>query len=455
MAEKTLIQDLTTGSVAKKLLTFTGPFMLANLLQTAYNMVDMVVVGNFVGATGLAAVSTCGELLSLCTFIATGFSTAAQIMIAQYVGKKDHANLQKVIGTSFTFLFCLAAVLMVVMLTTVNGQLSLLNLDEAAWADGRSYVRVCYCGMFFIFGYNLVSAILRGMGDSRRPLVFIAVAACSNLILDLVFVAGLGMGVAGSALATVMGQGISFIISLIYLYRHRARFGFDFRLRSFIPDPGNLKNFLRMGIPMACQHALIIVSMLVLYSQINQYGVAATAVTGVGNKLGTIMSVVTNALNMAGSSMVGQNLAAGKHDRVRSIVHISLLLGCSMAVIMSVLIILFPTQIFSLFNDDPDVLALAVTYVGSAVVNFFGYALRAPFNALVNGLGYARLSFISGVIDSIIGRVGFALLLGVVCGFGLQGFWYGSAIAGYAGFFINGAYYLTGRWKTRSLLVDQ
>lgn len=455
VAENTMIRDLTTGSVTRKLLAFTGPFMLANLLQTAYNMVDMVVVGQFVGSAGLSAVSTCGDLSTLCTFISTGFATAGQIMIAQYVGKRDYDSLNRVIGTSFTFLFGLAIVLMAVALATVDGQLRLLNLPDEAWQDGRDYAVVCYCGMVFIFGYNLVSAILRGMGDSRRPLLFIAVAAVTNLVLDLVFVAGLDMGVFGSALATVMGQGLSFVVSVVYLYRHRAQFGFDFRPASFVPQRQILRNFLRMGLPMAAQQALIVLSMLFLMSYINGYGVAASALTGVGNKLGHVMSIVTSALNMAGASMIAQNLAAGKHDRVRRIVHVSLLVGCAMATVMSVLMILFPVQIFSLFNTDPEVLALAPLYVTNAVINFYGYAARAPFNGLVNGLGYARLSLVSGLIDGVVGRVGLALLLGLGLGWGIQGFWYGSSLAGYAGFFINGAYYLTGRWRTRSLLVDQ
>lgn len=455
MGEKTMIQDLTTGSVAKKLLIFTGPFMLANLLQTAYNMVDMLVVGRFVGSAGLSAVATCGDLGTLCTFISTGFATAGQVMIAQYVGKKDYTSLNRVIGTSFSFLLGLAVVLMAIALSTVQGQLRLLNVPAEALQDGRDYAVVCYCGMIFIFGYNLVSAILRGMGDSRRPLIFIAVAAVTNLILDLVFVAGLGMGVFGSALATVMGQGLSFVVSLVYLYRRRAQFGFDFKLQSFVPQRQILKNFLRMGIPMAAQQALIVLSMLILMSYINAYGVAVSALTGVGNKLGHIMSIVTSALNMAGASMIAQNLAAGKHDRVRRIVHISLLVGAAMATLMSALMLLFPAGIFGLFNDDPEVLALVPLYVGNAVVNFYGYAARAPFNALVNGLGYARLSFISGLIDGVVGRIGLALLLGITLHLGIQGYWYGSSLAGYAGFFINGAYYLTGRWKTRNLLVDQ
>lgn len=455
MSEKAMIQDLTTGSVVKKLLIFTGPFMLANLLQTMYNMVDMAVVGRFVGSAGLSAVATCGELSTLCTFIATGFSTAGQIMIAQFVGKKDYESLNRVIGTSFSFLLGLAAALMVIALSTVQWQLRLLNLPEEAWQDGMDYAVVCYCGLIFIAGYNLVSAILRGMGDSRRPLVFIAIAAVTNLVLDLVFVAAMGMGVFGSALATVMGQGVSFVVSMIYLYRRRVQFGFDFKPHSFIPHKQILKNFLRMGIPMAAQMALIILSMLFLISYINNYGVAISALTGVGNKLGHIMSIVTNALSMAGSSMIAQNLAAGKHDRVKKIVHISLLIGMAMSTLMSVLIVLFPTDIFGFFNDDPAVLELVPLYVLNAVVNFYGYSARAPFNALVNGLGYARLSFISGFIDGVLGRIGLALLLGITFKMGIQGFWYGSSLAGYAGFFINGAYYLTGRWKTRNLLVDQ
>lgn len=235
MSAKTIGTDLTEGSVGARLFRFSVPFMLANLLQTVYNMVDMVVVGHFVGADGLSAVSTCGELIQLYTFIAIGFGGAGQTMIGQFVGAKDRERVSRTIGTVFTVLMLMALGITLFCFATVNWQLGLINLPAEAAESGRAYLLVCAAGMVFIFGYNLISSILRGMGDSKHPLLFIAVASVVNLILDLLFVPVLKLGAMGAALATVLGQGVAFGWALVFLYRRRTDFGFDFKPARFIP----------------------------------------------------------------------------------------------------------------------------------------------------------------------------------------------------------------------------
>ncbi|MBO6053052.1 MAG: polysaccharide biosynthesis C-terminal domain-containing protein, partial [Clostridia bacterium] len=216
--EQKIIRDLTTGSVPGTLLRFSMPLFFSGLLQMVYNMVEMVVVGRFVGTGGLSAVAIGGEVLQLITFVAMGFSNAGQILISRYVGEDERDKVGKMVGTLFTLLGGLAVVITVVFLFSYRGILHWLNTPEDIWEYTRQYSVTCVYGTFFIYGYNLVSAILRGMGDSRHPFQFIAIASVINIVLDVLFVGPMGMGPLGAALATVIGQAVSFLFALRLLY---------------------------------------------------------------------------------------------------------------------------------------------------------------------------------------------------------------------------------------------
>ena len=448
----TLIRDLTQGSVTRLLLIFAFPLLCSNLLQTVYNMVDMIVIGQFVGREGLSAVSIGGDVLHFLTFLVMGFSNAGQVILSQYIGAGNRDRIRGTIGTMFTVTFISAVGLTIVCYLGLDAFLHAMNTPAECFDYARQYGLTCVLGLVFIYGYNLVSAILRGMGDSKHPFIFIAVATVVNLVLDLVFVAGLGMGPFGAALATVIGQGVSFLWAIFYLYRHKESFGFDFKPASFKPDPEVLPKLIRLGLPMILQSAAINFSMLFVNSYINSYGVVASAVTGVGNKLGSITAVVTNALSTAGSSMVGQNLGAGKYHRVPKIIGVSMVIDLAFAALLSFLTICFPRTIFGLFNSDPQVLDMSMTYIPVAVLLYVGFAMRSPFLALINGSGNAKLNLIIGLLDGVICRVGLAMLMGLAMGMGIMGFWLGNAFAGYMPFLIGGVYFLTGKWKRR--LVD-
>ena len=212
-----------------------------------------------------------------------------------------------------------------------------------------------------------------------------------------------------------------------------------------------LPQLIKLGLPMCLQSAAIHMSMLFVNSYINSYGVVASAVTGIGNKLGSITAVVTNALSTAGSSMVGQNLGARKYHRVPKIIGVSAVLDLAFALVLSALTVFFPRTIFGLFNSDPEVLDMAMTYIPVAVLLYMGFAARSPFFALINGSGNAKLNLTVGLLDGVVCRVGLAMLLGLVMDMGIMGFWLGNAFAGYVPFFIGGVYFLSGTWKRRRI----
>lgn len=447
---------MTEGSVFRHLIRFALPLLLANCLQTLYTTVDTLVVGRCVGTAGLSAVSTCGELINFYTMIAMGLTSAGQIIIAQFVGRNDREAISKTIGTLFSVLVIAAVIMTGICIGALELQMDLLNMPDAALEQGLDYTLICGAGLIFVFGYNGVSAVLRGLGDSKRPLIFIAIAAVVNLVLDLLFVMVFHWGAGGAALATILGQAFSLVASLIYLYRHKESFGFDFKLRSFIPDRKYLSMILRLGGPMAAQFALVLISVIFISAKINLLGVAASAANGVSNKLENIVRIVSNSVSTAASAMIAQNIAAKKIDRCNRILGYSMCICVLWAGICSVAIFIFPQEIFSLFDGDSEVLGYASIFASAGILLYMGNGIRATANALMNGIGFASLSLISGLLDSVCARIGFSLLFASLMSEEMKilGYWYGSALAGYVPILIGLVYYLSGKWKTRKLITQ-
>ena len=453
MNEKTLIRDLTQGNPMKQLLSFAFPFVLANLLQQAYNLADMVIVGQFVGSAGLAAASAGGELAMLFLFFAFGFCSAGQIIISQHIGAGNRERVGRTIGTLMTALFLSGLVFTVFALFACDWLIALIRVPEEAVRHAHNYCFVYFTGMIPVFGYNVVSAILRGMGDSKHPFIFVAIAAVMNVILDLIFVGPLHMECFGAALATVISQTVSFIIALVFLYRKRAETGFDFRLASFRPDRRELGAMLRLGMPLSIQNVAVSISMLVIARYINSYGVVASAATAVGNKMSLVATICCAAMMTAGNSIIAQNFAARKLDRVSKTVGCIMIINTGFCALLAVIFALFPEQVFGLFDRNPEVLAMSHDYVPICAVNMVGFATRTTALAFINGIGNSRLSFIAGFIDGIVARIGLSLLFGIYLGMGVQGFWLGSSLAGTVIGVIGAIYYFSGKWKTRKLLV--
>lgn len=454
MANKQIVKDLTAGNLTSTLLQFAIPVMLSNLLQTAYNMIDMVIVGQFIGSTGLSAVSIGGDIMHFFMFLGMGFATAGQIMIAQYVGAGKRSSLNAVIGTLFTFILLLSLSLSLLGIVLAEPFMTMLHVPNASREGTRAYV-LCTCtGMLFMFGYNTLSSALRGMGDSRHPMLFIGLAAVINIVLDLLFIAIWGMGVFGAALATVISQGCSCILCLIYLYRHREEFCFDFRPSSFRIHVQPLRTMLRLGIPIAIQSSAGSISSLFVSSFTNSFGVIVSAVSGVGGKLNSIALIVANAMNVSGAAVIGQCFGAGKTDRVKQVVYRVFAFDFVFVSLLSVCMLAFPRYIFGIFDSNPDVLAMAPLYAPVASISFMGFAFRSPSLALINGLGHSRINFLMGIIEGFVLRIGLTLLLGVALNLGIQGFWYGSTIASYGYGIVVFPYFFSGMWMKRKTVID-
>ncbi len=443
----TMVKDLTSGSVVKQLLVFAFPLFISNSLQAVYNMVDMIIVGQFIGGAGMSAVSIGGDLLHLLTFVAMGFSSAGQVLIARNVGAGNTKEVSRIIGTLFSFLLGVSLVISIICFILRFPILKALNTPAESFDFAMDYMVTCILGLVFIYGYNIVSAILRGMGDSRRPFVFVAVAAVLNIILDYLFVVVFGMQVFGAALATVIGQGVSFLSSLVYLYIKRDSFGFDFKPGSFAIRKETLKPLVLLGIPMAIQSAAVNFSKILLLSWINLEGVVYSALAGIFNKINVVGGVISMSFTAAGSSMVGQNLGARKLDRVPRILLTIAAVGLLLFTALSAVLIAFPSAIYGMFTSDAAVLSVVHILTIPMILNFYGAATRSVAFSLINGSGNTRLNLAVALIDGIIMRIGLAALLCFGAGMGSLGCWYGDAIAGFMPLCIGLVFFLSGKWR--------
>ncbi len=450
MTKASQIKDFTKGNITKQLFIFALPLFLSNLLQVVYNMVDMVIVGQTMGDVGLSAVSVGGDISAFMTFIAMGFANAGQVIISQYIGAKRKHEISKFISTMFVFLMICAIVISCFSYIFRNTLLDWMNAPEESYEEALAYSTVCVFGLVFIYGYNIISAVLRGMGDSKHPFIFISIAAILNLLLDVLFVLGLKMGAMGAALATVISQAVSFISCAIFLIKKRADFELDFHLQDFFQiDKEKLLDLIRLGTPMAIKLAAVQFSKLFVNSYINSYGVEVSGFAGVANKIGSISNLISAALNTAGSGMVGQNIAAGEFNRVKQIIRRLFAITLTIAVLLSAAIMIYPEAIFGIFikKGEEALMVIALEFIPIAILLFFGSACRAAMNALINGSGNYRINFVTAILDGIVLRIGLALFFGIAQNFGYLGFWLGDALAGFTPFLIGIVFYFTGLWK--------
>ena len=451
---KTIGTDLTQGNILRLLLIFVLPIFFTNLIQQFYNIVDVIVIGQFAGSEGTVGVSTGGEVINLLTFVSMGFASAAQVYISQLYGVRDHEKIRETIGTTLSLMGLCSLVFMALSMLFCRPLLTLMNTPAEALAQSYDYMMVTALGMPFIFGYNAVCGILRGMGESKRPLEFIAISATANIFLDLFFVAVLGMKSAGTAWATVLSQIAAFAASLVFMYRKRAHFQFDFKLRSFAMKKAHLKVLIELGVPLAASSTFIHLSQLYCNAQVNAFGLVASAVNSVGNKVVRFANIITSSINTGAAAMIGQNLGARKFDRVKKVTYIALALAFVMALLNCAVCVFVPTVVFRAFSSDPAVIEAGVPFMHISVITFLLSAWQGPYNGVVTGSGHAKLSFVIGMLDGVVLRIGISLFLANVMGMGVYGYYYGNALARLAPCVICTWYFYSGRWAKRKLLSE-
>lgn len=455
MSTKTLSKDFTQGSIARFLITMSLPFMAANALQVLYSTVDMIIVGHFVGTNGLSAVSQSSLILNFATMICLGFSNAGQVLVAHALGARKKKELNQIIGTLFSLILSMGVLFSVVFLFGREWILDVMNIPDASYEMSMNYLVICGCGLVFTAGYNMVSAVLRGMGDSKRPLLFIGIATVVNLVLDILFTGIMNKGVVGAAWATIIGQAVSFIFSLYYLYKRKEAFGFDFKLSSFKLKMNYVRLILDQGLPMAIQSGCINISMMFVNSMVNNIGVVASATFGVGVRIDDIFNKISQGIQFAAMPIIAQNIAAGHNHRAKKTVYMAWLVSGSLSVLFIIVYLTFGRHLFMMFSTDPLVHDMSSTFISAILWMMPALAIMRGSFAFIQGVGNAQLGLVLAMLDGVVLRIGLSWLFGIAIGWGFYGFVLGYALATYGSAVPSGIYFLSGIWQRRKVLAEK
>lgn len=451
MRTKANINDLLSGNVWKTLVAFSFPFMISSLLQMLYNTVDTVVVGRFVGSAGISAVSLSGNLVNLSITVCTGFSTAGQILVAQFVGAGRKGEVKKVISTLAFLIGISAIVLGTSVIVFLNPLLRMLSTPDEAFQMARTYMLICAAGMIFTAFYNMLSAVFRGMGDSKHPFIFIAIASGTNIVLDLLFTGLLGWGVAGAAWATIIGQAMSVLFSLVFLFRHKKEYCCDFGKGEFRIYGAIAVLQVRLGLPMMLCGSAVTISCMFVNKFINMLGVVVSAAYGVGIRIYHIPNTIAMSISQAAAAMMGQNLGAGQFDRVRRIVGSSIATSWIIQIIFMAFFLMFPKTAFGFFTDDSEVLQYAMAWFIAMAVGTPAMATMGTFNSLITAVGDTKISMVIGIADALIGRIASTVLLGIVLNLGAMGLFVGYNLGAYISAIPGVFYYFFVKWESRGL----
>ncbi len=344
------VKDLTTGNETNALIGFALPMLAGNVFQQLYTMVDSIVVGRFVGTQALAAVGTAFPVIFLMVSLVMGLTMGTTVLVAQYYGAKDYAKVRAAVDTGYVILFWSGLVMSITGVASTNLILSILKVPADVMAPASAYLRVVFAGLLAMFGYNAVSAVLRGLGDSRTPLYLLVAASVANIALDLLFVVVFHWGAAGAAWATVLAQGLSFAGGIIYMNRHNQLARLDIRAMHF--DRDSFKQNIRIGLPTGIQQTMVSMGMLALTRIVNGYGTTAIAAFSAASRLDSFALMPAMNLSQAISTFTGQNMGAGRTDRVKRGHLSAILMGGGISLAVGITVILAGPILIGLFTRD-------------------------------------------------------------------------------------------------------
>ncbi|MGX4599924.1 MATE family efflux transporter [Faecalimicrobium sp. JNUCC 81] len=442
------MKDLTTGDEGKSIFLFTMPMLIGSLFQQLYNTADSIIVGQFIGKDAMAAVSGANPIMFLLTSLLLGVSLGFSILISQYYGSKDIKNVKATIDTTYIFVFITSIIITIIGITCAGILLKFMNTPDAVYEQSRLYLIVIFLGTLFSAGYNSVSAILRGLGDSTTPLYFLIIATVLNILLDILFIIKFNMGVEGVALATIIAQGVSFITSVIYLNKkHKV---LKFRIKGIVYNHSIFKTGLRLGIPSGIQQMLFSFGNIALQSLVNGYGTSAMAAFGASSRVETFISLPIMNLGAAISTFVAQNMGAGEMNRVKNGVRSSLKMSLGISIFVIIIFVVFKENLISLFNSDADVVSIGSSYLMITGPFFVFICTSFILSSAIKGAGDSLFAMISSIVSLWIARIPAAYLFSKI--FGVNGIWIGIPVGWIIGFIITVIYYKKGKWKSKSVV---
>lgn len=443
--------DLTQGNETKTIITFALPMLIGNVFQQFYSMVDSIVVGQFVGDQALASVGTSFPVIFLMLSLIMGFTMGTSILVAQYYGSGDHKRIRATVDTGYILLFWSGLAISAVGFLSTDAILHLLNVPAEVFAGASNYLRISFLGMLGTFGYNAIAAILRGLGDSKTPLYLLIMATLLNIFLDLLFVMAFHWGVAGVAWATIIAQTMSFLVGLWYVNQHNELVRLDITHLKF--DRDIFKKSIAIGLPTGIQQTMVSIGMMALSRIVNGFGTVTIAAFAGASRLDTFASMPAMNLSQAVSSFTGQNMGAGKTERIKRGHMSAVVTGAIISLLTGLVVVFFGKDLMLLFTNDPEVARIGARYLIIVGATYILFSTMFINNGVMRGAGDTFIPMINTLLSLWVVRIPIAILLSGPLGMGPDGIWLSVPAAWAMGAIFSSWYYLGGRWKRKAVVI--
>ncbi|MDP4184534.1 MAG: MATE family efflux transporter [Bacteroidota bacterium] len=442
------MKDFTHGNETSLILKFSIPLVLGNLIQNLYSIIDSIIVGNFLGKAALAAVGASFPIIYTLISLVIGIGSGASTIIAQYFGAKDHDKVRKTIDTIYIFFFFAGIVISIIGIMLSRHIFILLRLPEEVMPDALIYLRIYLAGMIFLFGFNGISSILRGLGDSKNPLWFMIIAVTSNIILDLLFILVFKWEIAGIASAMVISQSSTFIASIIYLNKKHPLV--SLKLKSLTFDRVIFKDCVRIGLPTGLQQSLVAIGMMSIMGIINTFGTNAVAAFTAGIRIDSFARMPAMTFASALQSFTGQNLGARKSIRIKKGLYSTLIISCIYCLFISAILVLTRDTLMRMFTSEESVIRIGSDYLLIVTSFYLLFSIMFAFYGIMRGAGATLIPMLVTLITLWIIRVPLAFYLSGKIG--VNGIFWSEPISWIPGVLFCWIYYIKGNWKQKGVI---
>jgi len=403
-------RNLTEGGIMRNIISFSIPYLLSYFLQILYGMVDLFIIGQYCGVTSITAVSIGSQVMHMLSVIIIGLAMGTTVVVGQAIGSKDEKRAIAVVGNTISLFMMFALFLTVVLLAGAKGIVSLVKTPAEAIAGTETYLYICFIGIPFIVAYNIIASIFRGLGDSKSPMYFIAIACVANILLDILFIGIMDMDATGAALATTIAQALCVIISLIVIRKRRTIIVHRSDLK---PRHEEMGAILKIGIPVALQDGFIQVSFMVVTVIANLRGLNDAAAVGVVEKVIGALFIVPSAMLSAVSAIGAQNYGAGKMERVKRTLWNAMGISVGYGIILAIIIQFTADQVIGIFTNDPNVIHSGGQYLRSYILDTGLASIHFCFSGFFCACGLSIISFIHNFASIVLARVPLSYLFSV------------------------------------------
>ena len=395
-------KNLTQGSILKNIVVFSLPYLLSYFLQTLYGMADLFLAGQFNGAAVISAVSIGSQVMHMLTVIIVGLAMGGTVLIGQAVGARDTKRTSKVTGNTIILFLIFSVLVTIILLATCRGIVGLVSTPLESVDQTVAYLKICFFGIPFIVAYNVIASIYRGMGDSKSPMIFVIIACSLNIILDYIFMGLMGMQAEGAAIATVIAQAVSVIISLIAIAKTHS---LKLTKKDLKIDQAVMSAILKIGLPVACQDGFIQISFIVITIIANRRGVNVAAAVGIVEKIICFLFLIPSSMLSSISAIAAQNIGAGFHDRARKTFWAGTAIAVGIGAVFAVTFQFISGPVISLFSRDEIVVTFGTQYLRSYVTDSVLASIHFCFSGYFTAMGKSIISFIHNSISIILIRI--------------------------------------------------